>query len=257
MVRGRKPRSVEGCAEVPRLQLFAGCRHLAPAGRFFATRAGMSERHAFGPNLRRARLQRGISIERIAESTKISADLWSGLEQNDLSRWPTGLYARAYVRAYALEIGVDPEATVDEFCRCFPAGDRRAGRIVREQAALLGHDLQWRDDLGHIEADRRAEASAVDRLPAVFTKGGRALAAGADAGLVLAVSAIGKELLPVGWLASAAACAFLYHALSLVTLGCTPAVWTLDTYLTHRHPSKRREDKPRFRLLRGSERAKA
>jgi transcriptional regulator with XRE-family HTH domain len=218
----------------------------------------MSERHAFGPNLRRARLQRGISIEQIAESTKISADLWSGLEQNDLSRWPTGLYARAYVRAYALEIGVDPEATVDEFCRCFTTGDRRAGRIVREQAALLGHDLQWRDDLGLIDGDRRAEASAVDPLPAVFTKGGRALAATADACLVLAASAIGKELMPVGWVASAAACAFVYHALSLVTLGCTPAVWTLDTYLTHRHPSKRREDKPRFlRLLRGSERAKA
>lgn len=231
---------------------------MALAGRVFATLADMSERHAFGPNLRRARLQRGISIDQIAESTKISAELWNGLEQNDLSRWPIGLYARAYVRAYALEIGVDPEATVDEFCRCFPAGDRRAGRIVREQAALLGHDLQWRDDLGHIDADRRTEASVVDRVPAVFTKGGRVLAAAADACLVLAASALGKALLPFGWIASAAVCAFLYHAVSLVMLGCTPAVWTLDTYLTHRHPAQRRADKPRFlRLSGGSERAKA
>lgn len=218
----------------------------------------MSERHAFGPNLRRVRLQRGISIDRIAAATKISAELWIGLEQNDLSRWPIGLYARAYVRAYALEIGVDPEATVDEFCRCFPAGDRRAGRIVREQAALLGHDLRWQDDLGHIDADRRAKASVVDRPAAVFTKGGRVLAASADACMVLAASTIGVELLPVGWVASAAVCAFLYHALSLVTIGCTPAVWTIDTYLTHRHPSERRADKPRFlRLLRGSDRVKA
>jgi transcriptional regulator with XRE-family HTH domain len=218
----------------------------------------MSERHAFGPNLRRVRLQRGISIERIAAATKISADLWSGLEQNDLSRWPGGLYARAYVRAYAIEIGADPEATVDEFCRCFPVGDRRAGRIVREQAALLGHDLQWRDDLGHIEADRRIEPSAVDHVPVVFAKGGRVLAAGGDACLVLAASAIGKQVLPVGWIASAAASAFLYHALSLVMLGCTPAAWTLDTYLTHRHPSERRANKPRFlRLLRGSDHLKA
>jgi len=218
----------------------------------------MSERHAFGPNLRRARLQQGISLEQIAERTKISADLWSGLEQNDLSRWPTGLYARAYVRAYAVEIGVDPEATVDEFCRCFPAGDRRAGRLVREQAALLGHDLQWRDDLGNIRSDRRAEQSVVDPLPTVFTKGGRLLAAGSDAALVFGASTAVKELVPIGWIASAAACAFLYHAVSLVMLGCTPAVWTLDTYLTHRHPSKRQSDKPRFlRLLRGSERAKA
>jgi transcriptional regulator with XRE-family HTH domain len=217
----------------------------------------MSERHAFGPNLRRVRLQRGITIDQIAAATKISADLWSGLEQNDLSRWPAGLYARAYVRAYALEIGVDPEATVDEFCRCFPAGDRRAGRLVREQAALLGHDLQWRDDLGHIEEDRRSIASEVDQPPAVFTKGGRVLAAGGDAFVVLAVSTAVAMLLPVGWIVSAAACAFLYHALSLVTLGCTPAVWTIDTYLSHRHPSERQDRRRFLRLLRGSHHAKA
>jgi transcriptional regulator with XRE-family HTH domain len=217
----------------------------------------MSERQAFGPNLRRVRLQRGISIDRIAAATKISADLWTGLEQNDLSRWPAGLYARAYVRAYALEIGIDPDVTVDEFCRCFPAGDRRAGRLVREQAALLGHDLQWRDDLGHIEGDRRANRSAVDQPPTVFTKGGRLLAAGGDAGLVLAASVLVELLLPVGWVASAAVCAFVYHSLSLVMLGCTPAVWTIDTYLSHRHPSER-QDKRRFlRLLRGSHHAKA
>jgi hypothetical protein len=217
----------------------------------------MSERQAFGPSLRRVRLQRGISIDRIAAATKISADLWTGLEQNDLSRWPAGLYARAYIRAYALEIGVDPDATVDEFCRCFPAGDRRAGRLVREQAALLGHDLQWRDDLGHIDGDRRVSASAVDRAPAVFTKGGRILAAGGDVCMVLAASALTAALLPVGWMAAAAVCAFVYHAFSLVTLGCTPAVWTIDTYLSHRHPSER-PDKRRFlRLLRGSHHAKA
>src|SRR5204863_4421816 len=84
----------------------------------------MSEREAFGPNLRRIRVQRGISLERISEATKVSADFWVGLERNDFSRWPSGIYARAYVRAYAFEIGVDPEATVNEFCRWFAQGDR-------------------------------------------------------------------------------------------------------------------------------------
>ena len=86
----------------------------------------MSEQDAFGPNLRRIRIQRGVSLEQIALATKVSAALWAGLERNDLSRWPTGIYARGFVREYARAIGVDVESTVDEFCRSFPQGDRRA-----------------------------------------------------------------------------------------------------------------------------------
>ena len=75
---------------------------------------------AFGSNLRRIRLQRGISLTQIAESTKIAEDLLDGLERNDFSQWPTGIYARAWVRQYASAIGADAELTVDEFCRHFP-----------------------------------------------------------------------------------------------------------------------------------------
>ncbi|MGE3176135.1 MAG: helix-turn-helix domain-containing protein [Vicinamibacterales bacterium] len=110
-------------------------------------------REAFGPNLRRIRLQRGISMEQIAESTNIAQDLLEGLERNDFSEWPTGIFARAYVRQYAYAIGVDPDATVDEFCRFFLEGDRRAEGVIREQAAIVGHDLDWQDD---VERGRRA-----------------------------------------------------------------------------------------------------
>ena len=108
----------------------------------------MSEREAFGPNLRRIRVQRGISIDEIVSGTNVSAALWEGLERNDLSRWPTGIYARAYVRSYAKAIGVDPESTVDAFCRWFPQGDRRAQLVIRGHAEIIGHhDLQYRDDV--------------------------------------------------------------------------------------------------------------
>jgi transcriptional regulator with XRE-family HTH domain len=217
-----------------------------------------SERDAFGPNLRRLRMQQGISIDEIAAATKVSADLWHGLEQNNLKKWPTGIYARAYVRAYALEIGADPETTVDEFCRCFPAGDRRAGRVVREQAALIGHDLRWKDDLAHIDNDRRAEPSDRDVPHVAFTKAGRMIAALADAVAVVAVSAAVASILPIGWAAAGAACAFAYHAGALVALGSTPGVWAIETYLSTQHPTERREGTPRFvRLVRGSERVKA
>ena len=104
-------------------------------------------RNAFGPNLRRRRLQRGITLEQIANATKVAQDLFEGLERNDFSRWPTGIYARAYVRQYAYAIGLDPDSTVDEFCRWFDQGDRRAERIVREHSAIVGHALDWQDDV--------------------------------------------------------------------------------------------------------------
>ena len=122
----------------------------------------MSEREAFGPNLRRIRVQRGISIYEIVTSTNVSAALWEGLERNDLSRWPTGIYARAYVRSYAKAIGVDAESTVDEFCRCFPHGDRRAELVIRGQADIVGHDdLQWHDHVPPAvgEGERRGAAA--------------------------------------------------------------------------------------------------
>lgn len=106
-------------------------------------------REAFGPNLRRTRLQRGISIDQIADITNIARDLLEGLERNDFSEWPTGIFARAYVRQYANAVGVDPDATVDEFCRYFPEGDRRAETVMREHAAIVGHDIDWKDDVEH------------------------------------------------------------------------------------------------------------
>jgi hypothetical protein len=110
-------------------------------------------------------MQRGVSLAQIAESTKIAADLLSGLERNDFSKWPFGIYARAYVRQYAYAIGVDPDATVDEFCRCFPNGDRRVLRVVREHAEIVGHELTWQDEPagGGAESDRRGQSAARSR----------------------------------------------------------------------------------------------
>ena len=122
----------------------------------------MSGREAFGPNLRRIRVQRGVSLKQLADKTKVAETLWAGLERNDFSRWPNGIFARAYVREYAKAIGVDPETTVDEFCRWFPNGDRRVAPIIKEQAIIVGHaELEWRDEVPEsvVEGDRRGAAA--------------------------------------------------------------------------------------------------
>jgi transcriptional regulator with XRE-family HTH domain len=116
----------------------------------------MSGREAFGPNLRRVRIQRGVSLQQIATETNVSDVLWAAMEKNDFSRWPNGIFARAYIRDYARIIGVDPDGTVDEFCRWFPQGDRRADRQIREQAELLDHKLNLKSDVpASVGEDRR------------------------------------------------------------------------------------------------------
>jgi transcriptional regulator with XRE-family HTH domain len=212
----------------------------------------MSDAQTFGPDLRRIRIERGLSIEAIAKETKITADLLAGLERNDFARWPTGLYARAYVRAYAQHIGVDPDATVDEFCRWFPQGDRRAERRMREHSAIVDHQLEWRDDrvVAGSQADRRARPAGSQPLADFGDRlSGEQIRLGAAAGDALAVALLGAlgALLVGGWAAPLAVCAILYFSVSTATLGCTPSVWLVDTYLTHRYPQSGRD--PRFRRL--------
>jgi cytoskeleton protein RodZ len=81
----------------------------------------------FGSKMRRAREERGISLRHIAEVTKISVSALGALERNDISRLPGGIFSRAFVRAYAVEIGLDPEQTVREFLARFPDDSVTAG----------------------------------------------------------------------------------------------------------------------------------
>jgi cytoskeletal protein RodZ len=81
----------------------------------------------FGLKMKRAREDRGVSLRHIAEVTKISMSALEALERNDISRLPGGIFSRAFVRSYAIEIGLDPEQTVREFLARFPDDSLAAG----------------------------------------------------------------------------------------------------------------------------------
>ncbi len=73
----------------------------------------------FGGKLRLARERRGISLRQIAANTKISVGALEALERNDISKLPGGIFSRAFVRSYAVEVGLDPDDTVREFLSRF------------------------------------------------------------------------------------------------------------------------------------------
>jgi transcriptional regulator with XRE-family HTH domain len=75
---------------------------------------------SLGSRLRYERERRQIALKSIAESTKIGIPLLEGLERDDVSRWPSGIFRKSFVRSYAMAIGLDPETIVREFVERHP-----------------------------------------------------------------------------------------------------------------------------------------
>lgn len=74
----------------------------------------------FGARLKEARTRKGVSLRAISDATRISVSVLEALERNDISKLPGGLFSRAFVRAYAREIDLDVEKTVEAFLERFP-----------------------------------------------------------------------------------------------------------------------------------------
>jgi cytoskeletal protein RodZ len=107
----------------------------------------------FGRKLREARERRGLSLRQIANATKISVPTLEALERNDITRLPGGIFSRGVVRSYAIEVGLDPEPTIDEFMGQFPQDSVTAGHPATAQI----------EDHEAVESDRRM-ATAFLRL---------------------------------------------------------------------------------------------
>lgn len=75
---------------------------------------------SFGARLRQRREQQLITLATIAEQTKIKISLLEGLERDDISHWPIGIFRRAFMRAYAQAIGLEPTTVLKEFLALHP-----------------------------------------------------------------------------------------------------------------------------------------
>src|SRR4051794_19331296 len=81
---------------------------LEPSG----TRKNMA---SFGERLKREREMRNVSLEEIAESTKIGKRNLQALETEDFDRLPGGIFNKGFVRAYAKYLGLDEDQAVTDF----------------------------------------------------------------------------------------------------------------------------------------------
>lgn len=115
-----------------------------------------------GGALRDAREQRGLSLDQLARATKIRVTTLQAIETNRREKLPEAIFLRGFVRAYAREVGLNPEDTVRQYLGQFEPvtpmvesakpmpGEVRAeyepavgGETGRDQPARRVTPVQW------------------------------------------------------------------------------------------------------------------
>jgi hypothetical protein len=70
-----------------------------------------------GLRLQRRREERGLTLDDLWRSTKINRPVLRAIETSDVLHLPAAIYTRGFVKAYAREVGLDPDSTADEYLR--------------------------------------------------------------------------------------------------------------------------------------------
>ncbi len=66
-------------------------------------------------NLASVRERLAITLEEIAQSTRISAHYLQAIEAEEFAKLPAGVYATSYIRQYAHAIGYSETALLDQY----------------------------------------------------------------------------------------------------------------------------------------------
>lgn len=68
-----------------------------------------------GERLKEARERQKVSLHVIAEKTNISVRFLDAIEKNQFDKLPGGIFTRGFIRSYAVQVGLDPDAAVAHF----------------------------------------------------------------------------------------------------------------------------------------------
>ncbi len=94
-----------------------------------------------GRGLKARREMQGISLRDIAAVTKIAPGALEAIERDDIRRLPGGIFTRAFLRAYAVQLALDPEQTMREFLAQFPEVQQEEAAAAAAEATDTG-DVQ-------------------------------------------------------------------------------------------------------------------
>src|SRR3712207_1839318 len=83
-----------------------------------------------GPVLKKARKERGLTLEEAEHATKIRKRYLDGLEREDYGVLPDAVYARGFLKTYANYLGLDGEELAREL------KDRKRPRRERAERGL-------------------------------------------------------------------------------------------------------------------------
>jgi transcriptional regulator with XRE-family HTH domain len=122
---------------------------------------------SFGARLRERREQQQVALSTIAEQTKIKVSLLEALERDDVSHWPSGIFRRAFIRAYAHAIGLEPDVIVREFLELYPDPIEIVDTL---QAGAPGAEGAWVSD-GPPTRFRHMVASAIGSVSRLRSRG--------------------------------------------------------------------------------------
>jgi cytoskeleton protein RodZ len=101
-----------------------------------------------GRALRAAREARGLSIEDVSRTTKIGRPTLTALEESNVDKLPATIFTRGFLKAYASEVGLDPDETADRYLaqvapktRATDGADARLkGALPADRTELRAHD---------------------------------------------------------------------------------------------------------------------
>lgn len=84
-----------------------------------AGRSSGDDEQNVGAVLRHARRQRALSLAELADATKIRVTLLRAIEANQRGQLPETIFLRGFVRAYAREVGLDPDDVARRYLEQF------------------------------------------------------------------------------------------------------------------------------------------
>jgi cytoskeletal protein RodZ len=106
----------------------------------------------FGEDLRKERLSRGIALEYITATTKISQRHLIALEQDRFRLLPGGILSKGIVRGYADAIGLDPSDWTDRYLKAYAASGQ-----------MLDEDRSWLEFAANVGKARTQRGDTLER----------------------------------------------------------------------------------------------